>query len=117
MSLALVWSILRRWGTNMNRCKTIIFGAAVCVAGVVAGASAVSAQTTFQGYRCADGTRFIAAFYPYDSRAHLQIGGREATLAKRLSWSGARYSGDGVVLRMTKAGITVSPGGRATPRP
>jgi hypothetical protein len=91
----------------MNRCKTIIFGAAVCVAGVVAGASAVSAQTTFQSYRCADGTRFIAAFYPYDSRAHLQINGGEATLAKRLTWSGTRYSGDGIVLRMTKAGITV----------
>jgi hypothetical protein len=98
----------------MNRCKTIIFGAALCVAAVVAGASAVSAQTTFQSYRCADGTRFIAAFYPYDSRAHLQIGGREATLAKRLSWSGSRYSGDGVVLRMTKAGITVKYARRPT---
>jgi hypothetical protein len=98
----------------MNQCKTIIFGAVLCVATVVASASAVSAQTTFQSYRCADGTRFIAAFYPYDSRAHLQIDGREATLTKRLTWSGTRYSGDGVVLRMTKAGITVKYARRPT---
>jgi membrane-bound inhibitor of C-type lysozyme len=98
----------------MNRCKTIIFGAVLCVAGVAAGVSAASAQTTFQSYRCADGTPFIAAFYPYDSRAHLQIDGREVTLAKRLTWSGTRYSGDGVVLRMTKAGITVKHARRPT---
>jgi membrane-bound inhibitor of C-type lysozyme len=97
----------------MNRRKTTIFGAALCVAGVVAGSSAASAQT-FQSYRCADGTRFIAAFYPYDSRAHLQIDGQAATLAKRLTWSGTRYSGDGVVLRMTKAGITVKHARRPT---
>jgi hypothetical protein len=98
----------------MNRCKTIIFGATVCVAMVVAGGSAVSAQTTFQSYHCADGTRFIAAFYPYDSRAHLQINGREATLAKSLIWPVTRYSGDGVVLRMTKAGITLKYARRPT---
>jgi membrane-bound inhibitor of C-type lysozyme len=98
----------------MNRCKTIIFGAILCVVAVVASASAASAQTTFQSYLCADGTRFITAFYPYDSRAHLQIDGREATLAKSLIWSGTRYSGDGVVLRMTKAGITVKYARRPT---
>jgi membrane-bound inhibitor of C-type lysozyme len=97
----------------MNRCETIIFGAALCVAGVVAGASAASAQT-FQSYRCADGTRFIAAFYPYDSRAHLQVDGGAATLAKSLTWSGTRYSGDGIVLRMTKAGITLKHARRPT---
>ena len=97
----------------MNRRKTVIFGAALCVAGVVAGSSAASAQT-FQSYRCADGTRFIVAFYPYDSRAHLQIDGRKATLAKSLIWSGTRYSGDGVVLRMTKAGVTVKYARRPT---
>jgi membrane-bound inhibitor of C-type lysozyme len=96
----------------MNRRKTIIFGAALCVAGVV-GSSAASAQT-FQSYRCADGTRFIAGFYPYDSRAHLQIDGRAATLAKNLTWSGTRYSGEGVVLRMAKAGITLKHARRPT---
>ncbi len=33
---------------------------------------------TFQGYRCADGTRFIVAFYDHDSRAYLQIDGRRS---------------------------------------
>ncbi len=69
----------------MNWRRTIIFGAALYVAGLAFGASSASAQT-FQSYRCADGTRFIAAFYPYDSRAHLQIDGRAATLTKSLTW-------------------------------
>jgi membrane-bound inhibitor of C-type lysozyme len=101
-------------GTNRNRYKTGIFEAVLCVAAVVASASAVSAQTTFQSYLCADRTRFITAFYPYDLRAHLQIDGREATLTQRLTWSGTRYSGDGIVLRMTKAGITVKYARRPT---
>ena len=91
----------------MNRCKTIIFGAVVCVAAIVAGASAVSAQTTFQSYRCADGTRFIVGFYQYDPRAYLQIDGREVTLARRLALTGSRYSGGGVTLKITGAGTTV----------
>jgi membrane-bound inhibitor of C-type lysozyme len=97
----------------MNRRKATIFGAVLCVAGAVAGSSAASAQS-FQSYRCADGTRFIAAFYAYDSRAHLQIDGRAATLAKSLTWSGTRYSGEGVVLRMVKAGITLKHARRPT---
>jgi membrane-bound inhibitor of C-type lysozyme len=54
--------------------------------------TAASAQT-FQTFRCADGTHFIAAFYPHDARAYLQIDGAPVTLRERLSWSGARYSG------------------------
>ena len=65
-----------------------------------------SAQTTFQSYRCGDGTQFIVAFYPGDSRAHMQIDGREVTLARRLAMSGARYSGGGVTLQITGAGAT-----------
>ncbi len=65
-----------------------------------------SAQT-FQSYRCGDGTHFIVAFYPYDSRAHLQIDGHPVTLPKRLAWSGSRYSGEGVTLNITNAGVTV----------
>lgn len=80
----------------------LIFGAAI----VAAGAAPASAQT-FQSYHCDDGTRFIVAFYDHNSRAHLQIDGQARTLAKRLTWSGSRYSGDGVTLAMTKAGITV----------
>ena len=89
----------------MNGYKTAIFGAAF-VAGVVTGSSSALAQT-FENYHCADGTRFIVGFFKYDSRAHLQIDGRAVTLAKRLALSGSRYSGDGVMLAITKAGITL----------
>jgi membrane-bound inhibitor of C-type lysozyme len=73
------------------------------------GMTAASAQTTtFQRYRCSDGTQFIVGFYPYDDRAHMQIDGREVTLVKRFALSGARYSGAGVTLRISKtSGTTV----------
>jgi membrane-bound inhibitor of C-type lysozyme len=89
----------------MNRRYSSIFGAAL-VAGVTAGSAAAPAQT-FQSYRCADGTQFIAGFFQYDSRAHLQIDGRAVTLARRLTLSGARYSGGGVTLKIGKAGVTL----------
>jgi hypothetical protein len=47
------------------------------------------------------------AFYPYDTRAYMQIDGRPVTLAKRLALSGSRYSGGGVTLKITKAGTMV----------
>jgi len=84
----------------------LVLGAAFCAFGVAIGSTAASAQT-FQSYHCADGTRFIAAFYPYDTRAHLQIDGAPVTLRKRFAWSGARYSGEGVTLTINKAGVTV----------
>jgi hypothetical protein len=91
----------------MNRGETgFLFGAACLVAGAAMGPAPASAQT-FENYHCADGTRFIAAFYPYDLRAHLQIDGRAATLAKRFTFSGSRYSGEGVTLMVTKAGVAV----------
>ena len=73
---------------------------------VAAAPSRASAQTSFQNYRCADGTQFIVGFFQYDSRAHLQLDGRAVTLAKRLALSGSRYTGSGVTLKMTKAGAT-----------
>jgi membrane-bound inhibitor of C-type lysozyme len=91
-------------GANMNGYRTAIFGAALVVAGGVAGSSRAQ---TFDGYHCADGTRFIVGFFKYDKRAHLQIGGQAVTLARRVALSGARYSGGGVTLMMTKAGVTV----------
>ena len=90
----------------MNGYKTAILGAALLITGIVTGSSSALAQT-FESYRCADGTRFIVGFFKYDSRAHLQIGGGAVTLAKRLALSGSRYSGGGVTLMMTKAGVTV----------
>jgi membrane-bound inhibitor of C-type lysozyme len=88
----------------MNWQKHLIFSAALLAA---VGASPVRAQTSFQSYHCADGTQFIAGFFQYDARAHLQIDGRAVTLAKRLALSGSRYSGSGVTLRITRSGTTV----------
>jgi membrane-bound inhibitor of C-type lysozyme len=90
----------------MNGYKTAIFGAALVVAGGVSGSSPALAQT-FDGYHCADGTKLIVGFFKFDSRAHLQIGGRAVTLKKRVALSGSRYSGGGVTLMMTKGGVTV----------
>ena len=91
----------------MNRRRTIVFGAALWVAAAVAGASPAFAQTSFQNYRCADGSQFIVGFFEYDKRAHLQIDGKAVTLAKRLVLSGSRYSGGGVTLTITRAGATL----------
>ncbi len=91
----------------------VVFGAAFFAIGVAVGSTATSAQT-FQSYRCADGTRFIAAFYPYDTRAHLQIDGGPVTLHKRLAWSVTRYSGEGITLTITKAGVAVKHARRPT---
>jgi membrane-bound inhibitor of C-type lysozyme len=79
------------------------FGTAFFLATIVA--SAASAQT-FQNYRCTDGTQFIVGFFQYDSRAHLQLDGKAVTLGKRLALSGSRYSGSGVTLKITRAGLT-----------
>jgi membrane-bound inhibitor of C-type lysozyme len=91
----------------MTRYRLIVLGMALW--GTLAGVVPARAQgTTIQSYRCADGTNFIVGFFPYDKRAHLQIDGGEVTLLKRLSWSGTRYAGRGVTLRIDKAGaITV----------
>src|SRR5437762_4270462 len=88
----------------MNKRKTASFGAALFLG--VAATSAASAQTTFKNYRCTDGTQFIVGFFQYDSRAHLQLDGKAVTLAKRLALSGSRYTGGGVTLKITKAGLT-----------
>ncbi len=88
---------------NMKRSRHILLnlliGAAVC------GLSPAFAQS-FQTYHCADGTQFIVGFYPYDSRAYVQIDGREITLPRRLALAGTRYSGAGVILKMSRAGAT-----------
>ena len=91
-------------GANMNRRKHSSLGAILLLA--AAGSSPAAAQT-FQNYRCADGTQFIVGFFEYDKRAHLQIDGKAVTLARRFGLSGARYSGGGVTLKITKTGTTV----------
>ena len=94
----------------MNRLKHSISAAVLVSSAAVLvfaadGSSPVLAQT-FQSYRCVDGTQFIAGFFEYDKRAHLQIGGKAVTLARRLGLSGARYSGGGVTLKIPKNGTT-----------
>ena len=89
----------------MNRRKRSIFGAMLFVATV--GTCPASAETSFQSYLCADGTQFIVGFFEYDRRAHMQIDGGAVTLARRFGLSGAHYSGGGVKLEVTKAGVTL----------
>jgi membrane-bound inhibitor of C-type lysozyme len=91
----------------MTRYQTIVLG--TVIGGTMAGLAPVLAQgTTIQNYHCADGTNFIVGFFPYDNRAHMEIDGGEVTLLKRLSFSGTRYAGGGVTLRIAKSGaITV----------
>ena len=96
----------------MIRHKTIILGAALSVAGFATGSSPALAQT-FQSYRCADGTKFKVGFFEYDNRAHLQIDGKAVTLARRFGLSGARYSGGGVTLKITKSATTVKHASRS----
>jgi membrane-bound inhibitor of C-type lysozyme len=112
-ALRLLSVILAETGrATMKRRKAIIFGVALSVMPVATNISA-AAQARFQSYACADGSQFIAAFYPSDpKRAHLQIDGRAVTLAKRLALSGTRYTGGGVTLRITKAVTTIKHGKR-----
>ncbi|MBR0957055.1 MliC family protein [Bradyrhizobium japonicum] len=88
----------------MSRHKAIVLAVAM-LAGGIGYARQADAQT-FKTYRCADGTQFIVGFYDYDKRAFLQIDGEPVTLAKRLSVSGARYSGAGITLVIGKTGAT-----------
>lgn len=89
----------------MIRYSTIAMGTAV--AAIFVGWPALLAQTTsFQHYRCADGTDFIVGFYPHDSSAYLQIDGGPVMLPRRPSISGSRYSSRGVTLKIGSAGRT-----------
>jgi membrane-bound inhibitor of C-type lysozyme len=96
----------------MNRSTEILsklLAATACLGfcvGFSLGASPALAQS-FQTYHCADGTQFIVGFYPSDSRAYVQIDGREITLPRRIALSGRRYSRGDVTLRMTLAGATI----------
>jgi len=96
----------------MNRRKSIVIGVALWVVG--AGASPALAQTTWRNYSCADGSQFLAGFFQYDKRAHLQIDGKGLTLNKRLWLAGSRYSGRGVTLTINKAGAKLKHGKRPT---
>jgi len=88
----------------MNQYRLV---AVIAVAGSLSGPMPVAAQsTTFRNYHCADGTEFIVGFYPYDSRAYVQIDGGAVMLPKRLAVSGSRYSAAGVTLKVSRFGRT-----------
>jgi membrane-bound inhibitor of C-type lysozyme len=93
----------------MKSTAIVLVGAAVLA--LATGASPAAAQT-FKTYACADGTQFIVGFFQYDKHAHLQIDGKAVALARRIALSGARYSGGGIVLHVTKAGATIKHGKR-----
>jgi membrane-bound inhibitor of C-type lysozyme len=97
----------KRVGENMNSrsIANLTAGLGAALFAVVA-SSPTSAQSTFKNYQCADGTQFVAGFFRYDSRAHLQLGGHQVTLKKGLALSGSRYTGRGITLKITKAGLT-----------
>ena len=78
----------------------------VAVAGMIGLTPAFGQDTTtVRTYRCADGSQLIVAFYPWDSRAFVQIDGGEVTLPRRLTlWGGQRYSRAGVTLWIGKTG-------------
>jgi len=95
----------------MNRREIAHLAAALLVTTIAFAQTAV-AQTTFQTWRCADGTEFIVGFFQYDKRAHMQVDGKAVTLQKRVALGGARYSGGGVTLRTQKSGTTLKVGKR-----
>ena len=92
-------------GVKMDRHKAIILAVAILAGGMVDARPA--AAQTFQNYHCADGTNFIVGFYDYDKRAFVQIDGTSLPLKKRVTLSGARYSGAGITLKIGKSGTTV----------
>ena len=94
MSLAPVSSILNSQGAKHELLQDHDFWRGACCGALQRTIGGVGA-TAFRNYRCADGTQFMAAFFQYDSRAHLQLDGKAVTLPKRVALSGSRYSGKG----------------------
>jgi len=91
----------------MNR-HGLIALSAVVTGLIINLAPSLAQTTTFRNYHCTDGTDFIVGFYPYDSRAYVQIDSGSVMLPRRPAFSGARYSRGGVTLKITNAGrITV----------
>ena len=90
----------------MYRRRASIFIGAIFVATI--GSSSRAGTRASRTIAAPTALQFIGmGFFEYDTRAHLQIDGREVTLARRFAVSGARYSGGGVTLKITRAGTTV----------
>jgi|SRR5690242_3339339 membrane-bound inhibitor of C-type lysozyme len=93
--------------------RRYILVALLGASGIQAGQLPANAETFFT-YRCRDGSEFVAAFYEGDKRAHLQLDGKAATLSKRISVSGSRYSKGDITLRIAKSVTTLKRGKRLT---
>ncbi len=75
-----------------RRCR---IGGAV-VAMTLMTASLPAQAQTFVRYLCDDGTPVVAAFYPQDKTARIQVDGKALALPQRLSADGGRYAKGGV---------------------
>src|SRR4029078_3996139 len=81
---------------------------ALLVVGTLAAASPAAAQSTLTVYECKDGQQFALGLYANDRRAHLQLNGRPLSLRRWSSLAGgARFSGSGVTLVVSKTGATL----------
>lgn len=87
--------------------------AILITAAVLAGMTTARAQTVFS-YRCRDGTRFAAMFYAGVRVAYLRLDGKALTLPRRVSAAGARYSRNGVTLRVRGRAATLTRGRTST---
>ena len=96
----------------MKSGKTTIPGALIAASIMFGSAPAAAQNTTWQTYRCGDGSEFIVGFFGYDKHAHMQVDGKAVTLQKRVALTGSRYSGGGVTLRVPKSGTKFKIGKR-----
>ncbi len=94
--------------------RRLTFSAIFAAAGLLALCAQAPAQRIFTTYHCRDGSEFVAAFYPGDSRAHLQLDGKAVALAKRIVLGGSRYARGDITLRIAKNGATTLKRGRRT---
>jgi membrane-bound inhibitor of C-type lysozyme len=99
-------------GKTTNPGALFVAGALFVGVFLVGASPARTQNTTWQTYRCADGSEFIVGFFGYDKRAHMQVDGKAVTLEKRVALTGSRYSGGGVTLRVTKSSTTFKIGKR-----
>jgi membrane-bound inhibitor of C-type lysozyme len=95
----------RELGKVQGRAIIILVVGTFCLA-----VTPAAAQSTITLYQCDDGSQFAVAFYYTDTHAHIQLNGKSLALRRWPSLSGARFSGSGVTLRISKTGATLKDG-------
>jgi len=88
--------------------------ASLLAAQMLAATRAAGQDATFHSFHCRDGTDFVVVFSKGTSRIHVQLDGKAMALPRRLSLSGARYSGSGVTLRIKENAATLGRGRQTT---